>query len=193
MRLLNNMIRHGSRELPTVDSFRKSDGWIHDTNAIYYKNFFQVNDETKKAAGKQIKLAFDAAGVAPPADMSVVWAHKQEYLDALKVAVDGTAAEWKVSQSKCKGYACRLAKKSIKKNYKKAKIKAVYARDWRIAKNSLDIPTHRYQGIWVVFKVKGENYCQVRSLTAHEDYKGGGKYKKSKGTAWGYARFQKKC
>ena len=47
--------------------------------------------------------------------------------------------------------------------------------------------------MWVIFKVKGEPYCQVRSMTAYENYKGGGKYKKAKGTAWGYARFQKKC
>jgi hypothetical protein len=191
MRLLNNMIRHGSRDLPTTDSFRKADGWIHETSVVNYKDYFLVNEETKKQAAKMIKEAYGAAGVAPPDDMSVVWAHKQKYLDALKAAVDATASEWKVSQSKCKGYACKLATKSIKKNYKKASIKAVYARDWRIAKNGLGIPTHKYQGIWVVFKAKGESFCQARSLTAHEDYKGGGKYKKAKGTAWGYARFQK--
>jgi len=193
MRLLMLSVRHSTRDLPTADSFRKADGWIHDVNAIYYKSYFEVTDETKKAAAKQIKEAFDAAGVDPPKDMSVVWAERQKFLDALKAAVDATAAEWSVDQSKCKGYACSLAKKSLKKYYKGATVKAVYGRDWRIAKNALDIPTHKYMGLWVVFKVKGEDYCQVRSMTATENYKGGGKYQKAKGTAWGYARFQKKC
>jgi hypothetical protein len=191
MRLLENFIRHGSRELPTLESFRRDEGWIHDTAAVSYKTVFKVTEDTKKKAQKLIEEAFGAAGVSPPSDMSVVWQKKQDYLDALKKVVDATAGEWKISQSKCKGYACKLAQKSIKKGNKKASIKGVYARDWRIHKNALGIPLERTQSIWVLFKVSGEPYCQARSLTATETYKGAGKYQKAKGTRWGYARFQK--
>lgn len=192
-RLLELKIRHGSRQPPTPESLRRSQGWIQEEQPIYYKTYFQVTADVKKAMESTIDEAFAAAGVAPPRDLSTIWAHKQAYLDALKTAVDATAGEWKLAQNACRGYACALAKKSIQKGYKGASIKGVYGRDWRISKNNLDIPTHKYMDLWIVFQVRGEPYCQVRSATATEQYAGGGKYQKARGVRWGYARFQTSC
>ncbi len=193
MRLLEHLAGRNARELPTADSFRRKEGWLHSQDVVLYNTYFTVSDEKKQALMVHVKAAFDAAGVEPPKDLSGLWANQQAFLDAQKAAVDQTAGEWAIDGDKCKGYQCNLAKRSIKKAYKGASIKQVYGSNWRISKNSLGVPLERYHKMFVVYKVKGEPYCQVRSFTAHEPYKGGGKYQKAKGAGWGYVRFQAKC
>lgn len=192
MRMISYMTKHmGGTDLPTADWLRHKEGWIGSQDVVSYATYFQVPEAQKKKLTADVHAAFAAAGVEPPSDLSHIWAQSQKWNDALKAVVDQTAGEWKITDKKCKGYACNLAKKSVTKHQKGAKIKAVYARDWYISKNSLGIPIERYQSMQVLYQIKGEPYCQVRSATAHEPYKGGGKYQKAKGVGWGFVRFQK--
>ncbi|HUH03693.1 MAG TPA: hypothetical protein VML75_16980 [Kofleriaceae bacterium] len=192
MRMIAYMTKHmGGTDLPTADWFRHKEGWIGSTGVVSYATFFEVSEKEKKEITAKVHALFAAAGVEPPSDLSSIWAQAQKYNDAYKAVVDETAGEWKITDKKCTGYACNLAKKSVTTHMKGAKIKAVYARDWYISKNSLGVPLERYQSMKVVYQMKGEPFCQVRSATAHEPYKGGGKYQKAKGTGWGFVRFQK--
>ena len=178
-------------ELPTLEWFRWKEGWLPSTGAIEYATFFSVSEEHKQKIRAEVDEVFEAAGVAPPEDLSMLWASRAKYDEALKAVVDSTAGEWKITFGKCKGYTCKLAEKSVKKAQKKAKIKKTYQREWKIVKNALDVPVKRYLDMWVVYQIPGEPYCQVRSTTAYEDYKGGGKYQKTTGVGWGFVRFQK--
>jgi hypothetical protein len=191
MRALEYQSRSHDGALPTVETFRQAEGWIRDSEVVRYASYFQVTETSKKAALERASEAFAAAGVRVPSDLSTLWAKRQVYLDAMKNVVDQTAGEWKITDKKCKGYACTLAKKSITKAIKGASVKAVYARDWYISRNALGVILERYQDMKVVYQVKGEPHCQVRSASAHEKYKGRGKYQKAKGTGWGFVRFQK--
>lgn len=189
-RVLKHLSRNNQKD-PTMSSFKFQQGWIHHEGPVEYKTYFTVTDKVKNRLLTQAKEIFSAAGVPVPGDLSPLWAAHQGYLDALKVVVDATVNDWNIKQGKCKGYACGLASKSIKKAYKGAKIKKTFGTDWKIHKNGLGIILDRSMSITVILQVKGEPSCQARAFTATEVYKGGGKYKKAKGLNWGYPRFQK--
>lgn len=189
-RVLKELSR-GHRKDPTMSSFKFQEGWIHEEKVVEYKTYFKVNDTLKQRLLTQAKEIFAAAGVAVPGDLSELWAEHQRYLDALKVVVDATVNDWKLTQGKCQGYACGLANKAVKKGYRGAALKSTLGGSWKIRKNGLGIPLDRSMPITAVFQVKGEPSCQARAFTATETYKGGGKYQKASGVNWGYARFQK--
>ncbi len=179
------------QDAPTLELFRRQEGWVQDTKAAAYVTYFTVGDDKKQELMGQVKVVFDAAGVPVPKDLSALWAKRQAYLDALKVVVDATRSEWKIGLKACKGYACDVGKKSITRAHPNAKIKKVYAYDWDISKNDVNIPTERFQSLLVLFQLPGDAGCQVRQLTAYEPYKGGGKYQAATGTTWGFVRFQR--
>ena len=192
MRLIEWKQRHSQADAPpTVAWFRDKEGWLPATGVVEYATFFTVPEEDKQQIRAEVDAAFEAAGVTPPEDVSMLWESRAAYREGLKKVVDATASEWKITLDKCKGYTCKLAEKSVKKEQKKAKIKKTYQREWKIVKNALDVPVKRYLDMWVIYQLPGEPYCQVRSTTAYEDYKGGGKYQKTKGVGWGFVRFQK--
>ncbi len=191
MRYLEHYASARAKELPTPASFAQEEGWIEEETAIRYDSYFRLGQADKKRHEAELLGAFKAAGVAPPADLSVAWRKQQDYLDALKVVVDKSAGNWQIKQAKCTDYTCKLAKKAIGRSYRGAKVKGVFQRDWKIYKNNLGVTTHRSHAVFILFQVKGEPYCQARSMSASEPYKGGGRFQKAKRLDWGYVRFQK--
>lgn len=192
MRLLEARTKHAaSSETPTVEWLRGKEGWLPSTDVVAYATYFAVPEDYKTKMRAEVDAAFAAAGVPAPADLSMLWASRAAYGEALKAAVDATAREWTIPLGKCKGYTCKLAEKQVKREQKKAKIKKTFQREWKIVKNALGVPLHRYLDMWVLYQLPGEPFCQVRSFTSYEEYKGGGKYQKAKGAQWGYVRFQK--
>lgn len=191
-RLLAYRQKHAEAGAPvTIEAFRDKEGWLPSTDIVSYATYFVVPEDHKRTLIAEVREAFDAAGVPPPEDVSHLWESLRVHLASLKAAVDATAGEWKVTLKKCSGYTCKLAEKQVTKHQPKAKIKKTFQREWKIVKNSIDVPVKRYLDMQVLYQIPGEPYCQLRSLTAYEDYKGGGKYQKATGAAWGFVRFQR--
>ena len=65
---------------------------------------------------------------------------------------------------------------------------ASFAKAW---KNALGVPLYRDKVGWAVFKVKGDPFCQARSFSLSEPYKGGGRYQKDRSVSFGSVRWQK--
>ncbi|MBA3460727.1 MAG: hypothetical protein H0T46_12240 [Deltaproteobacteria bacterium] len=175
--------------MPTIESFRKDEGWIQTEGEVKYATYFQVSAATKAERTAKATEMLAAGGVAVPADLSMLWSTDQARLDALKAAVDATAAEWKLEGDKCKGYACALATNAFKKGPVKANVKKLTGSDWKIVKKG-QLPDYRYMKMFVLYQVPGEPYCQLTSATANETYSGGGTFQKASKLQWGYVRFQ---
>lgn len=176
-------------KMPTVESFRADEGWIQVEGEVRYATHFQVSAAAKTERTAKATEMYAAAGIPVPADLSMLWANDQARLDALKAAVDATAAEWKLDGDKCQGYACKMAENAVKKSAK-AKVKRVTGSSWKVVADP-GKHVYRYMGMYVIYQVPGEPFCQARSATANEMYQGGGKYQKASNLQWGYVRFQK--
>ncbi len=110
----------------------------------------------------------------------------------LKRSVETLAATWTLPGRPCAGPHCRVVKSSIDRLYgKQGKLLKVRHRaDWKVVQNRLGIPTHRYRSGYVLVKVEGEPYCQLRSWTMRQAHQGGGRYAASRGARIGYVRWQ---
>ncbi|MFQ5486302.1 MAG: hypothetical protein ACE5DO_13345, partial [Desulfobacterales bacterium] len=140
---------------------------------------------------KHIDALMAAAGVKNAEDL--LWSEQKKRVDDLRKEVEKTANRWVSPEEKADNYSTKLARKQIQKMHPDAKVyKAYLSRaSYKIIKNSLGIPLRQTMPGYVLFKLKEDPYCQLRSYTLTEQYEGGGKYRKAAGVRFGYVRFQK--
>lgn len=188
----HGLSRAGTKETPeaVLKKLRFDDGWLHYTNPVAYPTMFQVSQAEKDKYSSEVIEWYTAAKVTPPADLSALWSTHQADLDSLKAAVDATATEWKITHEPCTGWTCAEAQKQVKNAHPKAQIKKSYGRHWVIEKRGV-LPVARSMTVQVLFQQPGEPYCQLRAVVLNEDYKGGGKYQRTKRSTWGFVRLQR--
>ena len=113
-------------------------------------------------------------------------------LKELEAEVRRLAPKWGKPTGNGKHYGIKLAKKQIKRVFGKVKFYSTGGtKGWSIKKNALGVPLYRDKVGWAVFKVKGDPFCQARSFSLSEPYKGGGRYQKDRSVSFGSVRWQK--
>lgn len=75
-----------------------------------------------------------------------------------------------------------LAAARVKADFPKATVKRSFmdALDWKIEKNDLGLPTHRFQSGRILFQRAGVKWCEMHGFSVVEPYAGGGKFQPSK-------------
>ena len=171
---------------------KKQDGWIELESWHTYANVTSWTDTELDRVLKHIKPLVASVGIQDATTLPFWKAFEKRKAD-LKSEIDRLAPTWKSDKKKGADYSVNLAKKQLKKVFKKAKKAKAFLRrkEWKIYKTSLGIPKYRTRKGLLQYQMPGEPWCQLRSYTLTEDYKGGRRYQKAKDVSFGYTRWQK--
>ena len=174
------------------DNLEQKEGFFAEDRYVTWQSmFFMSKEEQTKKLG-EYKAIFDAIGSSMN-DTSSFFAKKQAAMDKQRKEVERLAPQWKLPPKGTSHYGIALAKKTVKKGFKGAKVisAAGSAGQWSITKNALGVPQYRSRFGWILFKAKGEPFCQLRTFFISEDYKGGGRYQKDRDITFSKLRWQK--
>lgn len=158
-----------------ADATKKLIETIRDGGDASPSEHAQAKKSAAAVASAKAKYApvYAALGKAIPADAFA----------PLTSATAGYDAALKSSVAKVRyksaGGADGAVGQAVAKEITQAKLKIVkqsQSPGWEIAKNELDIPTHREKTAAVLAKAPGEGYCRLYEVSVHQDYTGGGKY-----------------
>jgi hypothetical protein len=172
----------------TAENLAGKDGWIDIEGPTTWKAYFS-GEKLREVYRKQLAPMFAQAGMTD-LDDSAVFGKLTTHLATLEARARELAPTWKLEGSPCTGVACAAAR-AIAPWYK-AKLRALRQNDagWKIVKNGLGVPTHRYKGGTILLEVKGDPFCQLRSWTVTESYAGGGRFQSETQATIGYVRWQ---
>ncbi|MDH3241543.1 MAG: hypothetical protein OEO83_12855 [Alphaproteobacteria bacterium] len=181
----------GSAKVQTPESLMKRDGWLTYEGPVTFKEKLYFGPKAGGGSMKRIDALLAAAGVKVSKDE--LWGDQKKNVDALRKAVEQTAGKWKTPPEKLKNYSSALAKEGVINWHPNAKVHAAFIsrKSWKIHKNALGIILRRTMPGYVLFKLKEDPLCQLRSYTLTEQYVGAGKFAKAAGVRLGYVRFQK--
>lgn len=163
------------------------DGFLEIEGDTTWKKYFDAQG-VREMYRKQIGPVFAQAGI-PSLDDSPVFAKIAEHYAALEAKVRELAPTWKVPGTPCAGVACSVARTTTALYGTIVRLQQD-APSWKIAKNDLDLPTHRWKGGFALLRIKGDPFCQLRSWTVTETYAGGGRYQPASSATLGYVRWQ---
>lgn len=174
----------------SAEELASRDGWIDIEGPVTWNEYFSGKKQRDMIA-KRLGPVFEQVGLTSIDDLEVFEKLEGHYA-ALAVRVKELAPTWDLPGAACSGAGCSAAKKTIVAWYPKAKVKKLLHKDsgWKIAKNGLGIPTHRYKSGFVLLQVAGDPLCQLRSWTVNETYAGAGRYEPATGAQIGYVRWQ---
>jgi hypothetical protein len=192
-----NRIKHHTKVFsnigPSAETLAKREGYLHFEGPVTYKGQLNFGAEAKQKLLGKLKPLMDAAGINDMGN-DRLFAKFTAAKDALRAKVDELAPTWKSRPKKGSDYSCAKARRKIKGWHPKAAIKKAYlSGGWKNRKNALGVPLERSKSGIIIFKLRGEKWCQSRGYVVTETYKGGGRYQKASGVAVGYIRFQKAC
>lgn len=170
----------------------RKEGWIAEDRAVEWKTFFFVTAEQQtEALGKYASL-YEAIGVTPGGDEGALDERKKAK-ELLRTTVQELAENWKTPPAGPSHYGVSLAKKTIKRWHKGAKVMKAFGSKpggWNIHTNRIGVPEYRDSWGYVLFRVKAAPLCQLRKFVVSEDYAGGGRYKKAKHVSFSSVRWQ---
>ena len=171
---------------------KHKDGWIAMEGPVSYKTHLFFTAAAKAKLRSEFKALFDAAGVTSLDDPELFRLQTQT-LAKLRAVVDALAPSFKTPGTRCRGYACSYARRTIKRWHPRASIKKITLKrqSFRIYRNGLGIPTHRSKGGYILFRLPGARWCQLRSFTDTETYRGHGRFQRATKVRMGYVRFQR--
>jgi hypothetical protein len=181
----------GSAKVQTPERFLKNDGWLTYEGPVTFKEKLYFGAKAGGGGMKRTQKLLAAAGVKVSKDE--LWGGQKKNVDALRNEVVKTAGTWKIPAAKLKNYSSGLAKNGVLKWHPKAKVHAAFIsrKSWKIHRNRLGVILRRTMPGYVIFKLKEDPLCQLRSYTLTEQYVGAGKFAKAAGVRLGYVRFQK--
>lgn len=166
------------------------EGWIEIEGGVTWQGYFSG---AKVRAVLEARLApvLGQAGLSLAEDAGT-FAKLDAHYAALEAKVRELAPSWTVPGASCKGVACAAAKRGVMAWNAGAKLLKVTqdAASWKIAKNDLGLPTHRWKSGFALIQVKGDPMCQLRQWTVNESYAGGGRYQAASQAQLGYVRWQ---
>ena len=172
----------------TAENFAgQYEGFLEIEGDTTWKKYFDAQG-VREMYKKQIGPVFAQAGVTN-LDDSPVFVKITEHFTALEAKVRELAPTWKVPGSPCAGVACSVAKTTTRLYGTVLRLQQDES-TWKIAKNDLGLPTHRWKAGFVLLQVKGDPFCQLRSWTVTETYAGGGRYQPTSNATLGYVRWQ---
>lgn len=192
---INNAKAHiklmGAAKVQTPENFKKNNGWLRYERPITFKEKLYFGPKAGGGSMKRINALLAAAGAKVSQDE--LWGDQKKNVDALRKAVVETAGTWKTPPAKLKNYSSALAKEGIVNWHPNAKVLTAFIsrKSWKVHKNRLGIILRRTMPGYVLFKLKEDPLCQLRSYTLTETYVGAGKFAKAAGVRLGYVRFQK--
>lgn len=181
----------GSATVQTPEDLIQREGWLTFEGPVTFKEKLYFSSHGRENQMKHIDALMAAAGITNAED--ALWGDQKKRVDALRKEVEKTAQSWKLPEEQADNYSTKLARRQIEKMHPGAKVyKAYLSRaSYKIIKNSLGVPLRQTMPGYVLFKLKEDPFCQLRSYTLTETYEGGGKYRKAAGVRFGYVRFQK--
>ncbi|MBL8622202.1 MAG: hypothetical protein JNK64_12890 [Myxococcales bacterium] len=188
-----NLARWHADNLTTgrpAEKLAEYEGWIEVEGGVTWQSYFSG---AKVRAVLEARLApvLAQAGLSL-ADDAGTFAKLDAHYAALEAKVRELAPTWTVPGASCKGVACAAAKRGVMAWNAGANLKKVTqdAPSWKIAKNALDLPTHRWKSGYALIQVKGDPMCQLRQWTVSESYAGHGRYQAASEAQLGYVRWQ---
>jgi len=174
------------------DTLEQKEGWIAEDRAIEWQSYlFVTSEEQSESLGKYAAL-YSAIGVTTVADNNSLDERKAAK-EKLRLKVQELAPRWHSPPAGPTFYGVNIAKKAMKRWFKGAKvIKAFGAKPggWTIHKNAIGVPEHRDAWGYVLLRVKGAPFCQLRKFVLSEDYANGGRYQKAKHVTFSAIRWQ---
>ena len=175
----------------TPGELERKEGWFAEDRAVTWQSYFFVSEEQKTKALSEYSALFAALGAGMDGS-SDFFRKREQTLASMRAEVESLASRWSLPPKGKGHYGVTLAKKAVKRWFKGAKVLKAHGTpgNWSIAKNPLGVPTHRSRFGWILFKPKGEPYCQLRTFFIGEDYAGGGKYQKDKDISFATLRWQ---
>ncbi len=192
---INNAKKHiklmGAAKVQTPKQFMERGGWLTYERPVTFKEKLYFGPKAGGGSMKRVDALLAAAGAKVSQDE--LWGDQKKNVDALRKAVVETAGTWKTPPAKLKNYSSALAKEGILNWHPKAKVLTAFIgrKSWKVHKNALGIILRRTMPGYVLFKLKEDPLCQLRSYTLTETYVGAGKFAKAAGVRLGYVRFQK--
>lgn len=178
------------RTIKTPQQLQTSEGYFSDDLLKDWDQLLTMTDEKKDEILALYKPLYDELGVdMPPADQ--LFAGRLAALKTLRDAVTDLAPTLKAPPAGKSHYGASLAKKRMQKRFRGAKIHAVYdtSADWKVTVNALGVPQYRDRGGWILLKVPGEPFCQLRTWGISEDWTGSS-YQRARGVRFGSLRWQ---
>jgi hypothetical protein len=171
--------------------FKKKEGWVSLEGAVTWDSLSK-SEKTSELLLKRVKPVFEAVGLNGADDIDAL--QKQNTKNAqMEDAIRQSAADWKTPGESCNGEPCKLAKRTIQKYYPNGDVVEVRQKqeNWVIVEKEIQkIPDYRYRSGWVLVRVPGDPFCQLRSWTVEEKYSGGGSYQAQDDARIGYVRWQ---
>lgn len=170
---------------PTLEELRAREGWIPTTEKFDFNAHLRLDDADRPRLLAKVKPLFEAAGVPVPETIPTFAAAKA-YYDAYRASVEALAPTLTTPGKACKGYWCAMAKKSLLEWHPKAKILKNNMDDTIHAKSTGGRVTEAYLNGFLLYRLPGETWCQLRAWTVTESAGQG----KAKGIPLYYVRIQ---
>ena len=162
----------------------RSEGFLRSDETTVRQALWDRGALAKDLTTRDAKL-FDVAGVTEPVDLAPL----DQSIAALNAEIDRLAPQWKFPSGGAHDPSEGLARKAIGGD-KGVKILRTVMTDgqWKIVKNGLGIPLHRYKDGAVLYRVAGEKWCRHQAFTYSEKFDGRG-YQKTDGVTVNYLRY----
>ncbi|MCB9556305.1 MAG: hypothetical protein H6707_09405 [Deltaproteobacteria bacterium] len=175
------------------EKLARNEGWLAEDGVVTWKKYFFVTKEDLAASQNKYTALFAAAGGADgPGDD--VFAERKAAKAKLRAAVEELAPKLETPAAGPSHYGVALATKMIRRWHPGAKIiKAFGAKSavaWNIHKNAIGVPKYRDKFGYVLYRVPGEKWCQLRKFYISEDYSGGGRFQRAQTARSSSVRFQ---
>jgi hypothetical protein len=175
---VNSVLRFPLRQLDdAVDSMLNKKGFITTRSAqwiLYPQKYRNELQQIIAGYGAVAGVTLDDTTVLATWDSAVVKA--KQILNKSAKSHKMKDVGYKHRYSKVK----RMVKKNVRNNWKKGiKFKKVrmYRKGWLIVKNRLtSIPLRRSRAGAVLYRVRGEKWCRLRTFEYREPYLGAGRY-----------------
>ncbi len=181
-----------SANIQTRDELIAQEGWITKEGALTWEGYFSPAAALPPAAIQRLEPLLEAAGTSLDA-AGPEMAAAQGRLADLKAAVLELADEWDTPRQETTNYGSELATKLIVDYRGADKVSGakgwIERAEWKIHRNSLGAVLRRTQPGYVLYQVKGEPLCQLKSFTLTEQFDGTG-YQKAGTVDFGYTRWQ---
>jgi len=180
-------------ELSDRDGWASVEGPTSFTEILSFDRMMYV--ELADFTSEEQKIMFTSLDIA--ASDFKHYGDAQEIIEEFRQAIERGADCWsklpRASADVKADYGPALAANQITAQWhpEAAVIDTWYSRgNWKIHRNNLGIIQRRTLPGYVMFKLPEDPYCQVRSFTLTEQYRGGDSFQKARGVRFGYVRFQ---
>jgi hypothetical protein len=179
----------------------EDEGWLRHEQDITYAELTSLSAPLKKKLATELAPAFAAAGVDGDAVLAQLYQQLAEQFAKRKAEIDAAAPTFAVPSMKPHA-ATKKAAQLIAKYNKGASIKKHgLSGGWQVTTKTMvnqrtgeerDFPDDRPADGYVLYKMPGEPWCQLRSFTVTEKAKGlSGKYGTASDVTWSFVRLQK--